>query len=97
MTKKFIKLGHPTLVQRTWRSRFKNSNVPSPSTILGVVSKLEKTGFLKDKPPLQNKIADRFEDVKNQLKKLYQEDPTLSLSKASPYVDISYNATRDIV
>ena len=48
-------------------------------------------------PPLQNKTADRFEDVKNQLKKLCYEDPTLLLRKVSSGVGISYNATRDIV
>ena len=77
-----MKLGNPTLVQRAWRTQFMKSMAPSRSTILRVVSKLEKTGSLKDIPPLQNKTADRFEDAKNRLKKLYNEDPTLSLRKA---------------
>lgn len=42
---KLMKLGNSTLVQRAWRSEFMNSNIPSRSTILDVVSKLEKNRF----------------------------------------------------
>lgn len=97
LAKKLIKLGNPTLVQRSWRTEFKNIKAPSRSTILDIVSKLEKTGTLNDMPPLQNKPVDRFENVKNQLKTLYKENPSLSLRKAACVLGISYNATRDVL
>ena len=97
LAKKFMKLGNPTLVQRAWRSEFKNNKAPSRSTIFEIVSKLEKTGSLLDKSPLQNKSADRFEDAKNKLKELFDQNPSLSLRKAASAVDVSYNLTRDIL
>ena len=40
---------------------------------------------------------DRFEDAKNKLKELFDQNPSLSLRKAASAVDVSYNLTRDIL
>ena len=65
MTKKFIGLGNVTLVQRAWKTKFKNTKPPSRSTILGVGSKLEKTGSLNDIPPFHTKPKEKREEAKS--------------------------------
>ena len=92
-----MKLGNSSLVQRAWRTEFKNEKAPSRSTLSNIISKLEKTVSLNDIPPFHTKPNEKLEEAKNQLKKLFSDDPSLSLRKAAVAVDISYRMTRNIV
>ncbi len=44
MNKKHMSLGSPTLVQRTWRTKYVCSTTPSWSTIMMTAKQFEKTG-----------------------------------------------------
>lgn len=96
LTKKLIKLGSATLVQRAWRSNFTCSKAPSRSRIQNIVSKLEKSGSLNDIPPFHSTSSEKRENAKNTLKILFSENPSLSIRKASTAAGISYSLTREI-
>jgi hypothetical protein len=83
LTKKFIELKNPSLVQIAFRSKFKNQICPTRRTILCSSNKFEKTGTLLDLPPKSKKQREAREEAKNQLKILFTENPSLSIRKAS--------------
>lgn len=97
MTKKLIELKSPSLVQRAFRSKFKNQTCPTRRTILYLSNKFEKTGSLLDLPPKWKKQQEARVEAKNQLKTLFTENPSLSIRKASVATAISYNLCRDII
>ncbi len=97
MTKKLLSLGSSTLVQRAWRTQFKNVKPPSHTTITRVATRFESRGSVIDKPPFHTKPSEKREEAKNQLKSLYSENPSLSIRKAACAVGISCSMTRDIL
>ena len=82
MTKKLMSLGSSTLVQKAWRTQFKNVKPPSHSTITRVASRFESSGSVINKPPFYMKPNEKREDAKNQLKSLYSQIPSLSIRNA---------------
>ena len=92
-----MSLGSSTLVQRAWRTQFKNVKPPSHSTITRVASRFESSGSVINIPSFHTKPNEKREDAKNQLKSLYSQNPSLSIRKASVSVGISYSMTRDIL
>jgi len=97
LTKKLTELKSPSLVQRAFRSKFKNQICPTRRTLLCLGNKFEKTGKLLDLPPKSKKQREAREEAKNQLKTLFTENPLLSIRKASVATAISYNLHRDNV
>ena len=50
-TKKLYELKSVTLVQRAYRSEYKNKKCPTKATILDLSRKFDRTGSLLDLPP----------------------------------------------
>ena len=97
LTKKLVKLKSVSLVQRAYRSKFKNRPCPTAEAITKLSKKFETTGTLLDLPPKPKKERDIRVDARNKLKLLFSEDPTFSIRKASVDVEISYSLCRDII
>ena len=80
------------LVQRAFRSKFKN--IPCPTA--EAITKFSKKFFL-DLPPKPKKERDIRVDARNKLKLIISEDPRLLIRKASFDVKISYSLCHDIL
>jgi len=85
------------LVQRAYRSKFKNTPCPTAEAITKLSKKFDTTGTILDLPPKPKKERDIRVDARNKLKVLFSEDPRLSIRKASVDVEISYSLCRDIL
>ena len=72
-----------TLVQRAYRSEYKNKKCPTKATILSLSRKM-----------CANERETRI-DARIRLNILFTEDPSLSIRKASVDVGISYSLCRD--
>jgi hypothetical protein len=86
-----------SLVQRAYRSQFKNRPCPTAQAITKLSRKFNTTGTLLDLPPKPKKERDIRVHARNKLKALFSEDPTLSIRKASVDAEISYSLCRDIL
>ena len=82
-----------SLVQRAYRSKYKNKKCPTKATILNLSWKFDRTGSLLDLPPKPKNER----ETRIRLKILFNEDPSLSMRKASVDVGISYSLCRDIL
>ena len=92
-TKQLYELKSVTLVQRAYRSEYKNKKCPTKATILNLSRKFDRTGSLLDLPP-QSK-NERETRIEARIKISFTEDPSLSIRKASLDVGISYSLCRD--
>ena len=89
MVKKYYEFQSIALVQRAYRSKYKNELTPSNNTILNIVSVFEKTGSVafmthKNKDPRKKRKV-----AKNQVKNLISKLPSLSIRKEASAVGIS--------
>lgn len=96
-TKKLYELKSVTLVQRAYRSEYKNKKCPTKATILNLSRKFDRTGSLLDLPPKPKNERETRIEARIRLKILFTEDPSLSIRKASVDVGISYSLCRDIL
>ncbi len=97
LIKKFSKLNNSTLVQRAWRSEFKNLKAPDHKTILNLVSKFDKTGSVADLSRKSDKPSEKRENAKIVIEEAITRNPSLSLSKLSVCSGISQTLTRSIL
>jgi len=96
LTKKLVELKSVSLVQRAYRSQFKNRPCPTGQAITKLSRKFNTTGTILDLPPKPNKELDIRAHARNKLKTLFSENPTL-IRKASVDAEISYSLCRDIL
>ena len=97
---KYAELQNITMVQRAWRSKFKNIKAPSYNTISALVKKFDLTGSVHDIHPKRAEFpayAERRETLATALKELYDQDSSLSIRKAASAIQASYSLTRDII
>ena len=83
------------LVQRAYRSKFKNKPCPTAEAITKLSKKFDTTGTILDLPSKPKKERDIRVDARNKLKVLFSD--RLSIRKASVDVEISYSLCRDIL
>ena len=91
------RIGRVRLIQRAYRSKFKNKPCPTAEAIAKLSKEIYTTGTILDLPPKQKKERDIRVDARNKLKVRFFEDPRLSIRKASVDVEISYSLCRDIL
>ena len=97
MVEKYHKLKNYTLVQRAWRSSFKNVRVPALVTIKSTVERFNNTGSVASLPPLRAQPSHKREDAKNQLQEMFLENPSLSIRRSSGNTGISYGMVQSIL
>ena len=83
------------LVQRVYRSKFKNRPCPTEEAITKLSKKFDTTGTILDLPSKPKKERDIRVDARNKLKVLFSD--RLSIRKASVDVEISYSLCHDIL
>ena len=96
-TKKLYELKSVTLVQRAYRSEYKNKMCPSRATILILSRKFDRTGSLLNLTQQPKNERETRIEARIRLKILFTKDPSLSIRKASVDVGISYSLCRDIL
>ena len=82
------------LVQRAWRTKFKNYKAPGRNTILKLAEKFNKTGSVDNLTGKNRKISQKRKDAKIVLEEVVSEKPDLSISKAAQVADISRELAR---
>ena len=65
LTKKLLELKSATLVQRAFRTKFKNETCPARSTIIDLANKFDFTGSVHDLPPKQKNQQELRLEAKN--------------------------------
>ena len=94
ITKKYAIFHSITLVQRAWRSKFKNYRPPNRSTILDLVRKFDKLGSIDNMNGRNINISHKRKDAKILLERVVSEKTDLSLSEAAKVADISFCLAR---
>ena len=84
------------MIQRSWRSNFKNHAVSALDTIKSTIQRFNKTGSVASLPPLRAEASQKREDAKNQLKEMFLANPSLSIRKAFANKGISYGMMQSI-
>lgn len=97
LLKKYHQLQNSTLVQRAWRTQFKNKKAPCCSTIERLAQRFENTGSVADNPPIQKKPSGKRQDAKEQLETLFSKFDNLSIRKAKRTTGISYGMIHRIL
>ena len=97
LTKKLVLFKSVRLVQRAYRSKFKNRPCPTAEAITKLSKKIDTTWTILDLPPKPKNERNIRVDARNKLKVLCTEDPRLSIRKASVDVEISNSLCRDIL
>lgn len=97
LIKKYHQFQNSTLVQRAWRTQFKNTKAPSYSKIEKMVQKFENTSSVADMPRIHAKPSKKREEAKKQLKTLFSDFENLSLRKAERITGISYGMIRRVL
>jgi len=97
LVKKYYELKSCSLVQRAFRTNYKNESVPSHTTITNLISVFEKTGSVafmsnKRKNPSEKRIV-----AQDQLNSMIQQFPNLSIRKAASAVKISLTLVFNIL
>jgi hypothetical protein len=83
-----MSLGSPTLVQRTWRTKYVCSTAPSWSTIMMTAKQFEKTGSVINLQARKRNTSPKRKNAKSP-RKVMSEKPPLSISIASWIAKIS--------
>ena len=96
MVKKYYDLKNYTLVRQAWHSHFKNVRAPHLTTIKSTIKRHDNTGSVASLPPLRARPEKR-EDAKNELQVMFQDDPSLSIRKASANSGINYGMVQSIL
>ena len=85
LTKKLVELKSVRLVQKSYRSKFKNRSSPTAEAITKLSKKFDTTGTILDLPPRPKKEREiswetSWVDARNKLKVIFSDDPRLSIS-----------------
>jgi len=97
MVEKYHELKNYTLVQRAWRTNFKNHAVPAFDTIKNTIQRFNTTGSVANMPSSRAEPSQKREDAKNQLKEMFSANPSLSIRKASANTGVSYGMVQIIL
>jgi hypothetical protein len=89
LLKKFYEFKSICLVQRAFRTEYKNETTPSSSVIKNIVSNFEKTGSVGYTRPKCKEPSKKREEAKNQLKVMVSENTSLSSRKAASALGVS--------
>ena len=90
IVKKYYELKNPVLVQRAYRTKYKNKKAPSPIVISNIISVFEETGSVAFLSQKRKTISAKRIEAKNQLENVISEFPNLSLRKAATLVNVSH-------
>jgi hypothetical protein len=95
--KKYVELKSVILVQRAWRTEFKNERVPCRDIILGTASRFERTGSVSFKSRRQAKPSEKREAARKLVKTLNSDNDELSIRKLAKITGVSYSLVRSIL
>jgi hypothetical protein len=97
LVKKYYELKSFGLVQRAWRTQFKNSKAPMRNTIQSLVSRFEQTGSVASRPPTRTMPNERKEERIKRIRDLFSATATMSTRKASRATGIPYKTIHCIL
>ena len=97
LVKKFYESQSTILVQRAWRTKYKNIKAPSGHMIKSTISRFEKTGSVDNSTRSHPSRAQKREEAKISLKTLIEEKPNLSIRKLMQQAQTSFSMTRNIL
>lgn len=97
MQKKWIEKRNISLVQKAYRTEYKNQKAPDRKTILGCVGRFEKTGSINYIAPIPKDLSQKRKKAIELIKSVISEKPELSIRRLSIQAEISYSLTRDIL
>ena len=97
LVKKFYESQSTILVQRAWRTKYKNIKAPSGHMIESTISRFEKTGSVDNSTRSHPSRAQKREEAKISLKTLIEEKPNLSIRKLMQQAQTSFSMTRNIL
>lgn len=97
LVKKFYQFGSIAVVQRAFRTEYKNELAPSQSVINNIVSTFEKTGSVGHATPKPRESNAKREDAKTRLKVMFSEDTSLSSRKAASAIGVSQSLILSIL
>ena len=83
IAKKYTILRSTSLVQRAWRTKYKNYKAPFHGTILNIARKFENIGLVDNLNSRNKKITQKRKDAKMVLERVVAEKPDLSTRKSS--------------
>ena len=89
LVSKYYEFKSMSKVINAWNTKYKNSDPPSHSTILNIVSNFEKTGSVAYVPPKRKIPSPKREAAKIELENMAAEFPSLSIRKAASALSIS--------
>lgn len=89
LMKNWYKFESISIVQRAFRTEYKNETAPSYTVIKNIISNFEKTGSVGYATPKRKEPNKKREETKNQLKTMFSEDSTLSSRKAASAIGVS--------
>jgi len=90
ITKKHAILNSVALVQRAWRTKFKNYKAPKRNTIVKLAEKFNRTGSVDNLTRKNRKISQKRKDAKIVLEGVVSEKPDLSINEAAQVAGISH-------
>jgi Helix-turn-helix domain (DUF4817) len=97
VTKKYDILNSVSLVQRAWRTKFKNYKAPGRYTIVKLTDKFNKTGSVDNLTGKNRKISQKRKDTKIVLEGVVAEKPDLSINEAAQVAGISRELARMVL
>jgi hypothetical protein len=97
MVEKYLETKSIGLVQKSWRTKFKNEPPPDYHTIRATVQRFTSTGSVASLPPTWTKPNERREAAREHLKTLVSEDSSISVRKASAIVGVSTYTVHNIL
>lgn len=93
----FVKCSNATLVQKAWRTKYKNKTAPDIRTIKNMMSTYKKTGSVMPAKRTKGVPTAIRQEAKTLLKKVVAENPSLSTRKAASVAQISQTLARIIL
>ena len=86
IVKKYYELKNPVLVQRAYRTKYKNKKAPSPIVISNIISVFEETGSVAFLSQKRKTISAKRIEAKNQLENVISEFPNLFTNYQFVYI-----------
>ena len=93
----YIKTGTVTIVQRAWRTEFKNEPAPSTSVIRHINSTFKKTGSVISAHQPNAGKSNKREEAEILQEKGVSKNPSVSINKLACVADISYSLARTVL
>jgi len=96
LVQKYYNLMNISLVQRAWRTEFKNEKAPDAKVIKNIINSFEKTGSVIHIPHIVRDPTQKRQEAKNRLKTMVLDFPNLSIRKAASAVGVSPSLAHNI-